>query len=82
MGPTDPLIAFIVFMQETTDWRLPIIDRDPAVPLSETNPIAPYDGSHNYLSWLTQASRDDLDGAAVRRTPAARLSRRRLRSCT
>ena len=57
---TDPLIAFIVFMQETTDWRLPIIDRDPAVPLSETNPIAPYDGSHNYLWWLTQASRDDL----------------------
>ena len=59
-GLTDPLIAFIVFMQETTDWRLPIIDRDPAVPLSETNPIAPYDGAHNYLWWLTQASREDL----------------------
>ncbi len=60
VGLTDPLIAFIVFMQETTDWRLPIIDRDPAVPLSETNPIAPYDGSHNFLSWLTQATREDL----------------------
>ncbi len=59
-GLTDPLLAFIVFTQETTEWRLPIIDRDPAVPLSETDPILPYDGSHNYLSWLTQASRDDL----------------------
>jgi hypothetical protein len=59
-GPTDPLLAFIVFLNETADWRLPLVDRDPIVALSERNPIDPYDGQHNYLWWLTQASRADL----------------------
>jgi hypothetical protein len=72
-GPTDPLLAFIIFMRETSEWRQPLVDRDPVVPLSETSKIAPYDGVHNYLHWLGQASRDDLrsqlftgaDGASV-----------------
>jgi hypothetical protein len=59
-GPTDPLLAFIIFMRETSAWRQPLIDRDPAVPLSETSIIGSYDGVHNYLHWLAQASRDDL----------------------
>jgi hypothetical protein len=59
-GPTDPLLAFIVFLRETQAWRLPLVDRDPAVPLSETSPVGPFDGAHNYLWWLTQASREDL----------------------
>jgi hypothetical protein len=59
-GPTDPLLAFIVFMRDTSEWRQPLVDRDPTVPLSETNAIAPYDGVRNYLHWLAEASRDDL----------------------
>jgi hypothetical protein len=59
-GPTDPLLAFIVFMHDTSDWRQPLVDRDPTVPLSETSAIAPYDGVRNYLHWLAEASRDDL----------------------
>jgi hypothetical protein len=59
-GPTDPLLAFIVFMRDTSDWRQPLVDRDPTVPLSETSAIAPYDGVRNYLHWLAEASRDDL----------------------
>jgi len=61
-GPTDPLLAFIVFLRDTSEWRLPLIDRDPKIPLSETNPVGSYDGTHNYLEWLTQASRADLTG--------------------
>ena len=61
-GPTDPLLAFIVFLRDTSDWRPPLIDRDPKVPLSETNPVASYDGTRNYLGWLTQASRADITG--------------------
>jgi hypothetical protein len=57
---TDPLLAHLVFQGDTTEWRLPLVDRDPAVALSETSPVAPYDGEHNYLWWLTQASRADL----------------------
>ncbi len=72
-GPTDPLLAFIAFLRETSEWRLPTVDRDPKVPLSETSPVGSYDGTHNYLWWLTQASREDLtnerfvgaDGTAV-----------------
>jgi hypothetical protein len=56
----DPLLAHIVFLRETSEWRLPIVDRDPVVPLSEHSGIAPYDGQHNYLWWLTQASRADV----------------------
>ena len=59
-GPTDPLLAFIVFMRDTSEWRQPLVDRDPTVPLSETSAIAPYDGVRNYLHWLAEASRDDL----------------------
>jgi hypothetical protein len=59
-GPTDPLLAFITFMRETSEWRQPLVDRDPAVPLSETSAIGAYDGVRNYLHWLTQSSRDDL----------------------
>lgn len=62
-----------MFLRETTDWLLSLVDRDPKVPLSETAPVGPYDGVHNYLWWLTQASRADLgserfigaDGAPV-----------------
>jgi hypothetical protein len=59
-GPTDPLLAYIIFMHDTSEWRQPLVDRDPTVPLSETNAITTYDGVHNYLHWLTQVSRDDL----------------------
>ena len=47
-------------MRETQAWPLPLIDRDPAVPLSETNLVGPYDGTHNYLWWLAMVSREDL----------------------
>jgi hypothetical protein len=78
VGATDPLLAFLVFLRETSDWRLPLVDRDPKVPLSETAPVGTYDGVHNYLWWLTQASRADLgserfvgsDGATVARPTA------------
>ena len=56
----DPLLAHLVFQRATAEWRLPIVDRDPSVPLSETVPVAPYDGEHNYFWWLLQASRADL----------------------
>lgn len=72
-GPVDPLLAFITFLDHTDDWRLPIVDRDPKVPLSEREPIGTFDGSRNYLHWLGQVSRADLvaqrfigaDGASV-----------------
>jgi hypothetical protein len=58
--PTDPLLAFILFLRDIVPWHGPLVDRDPAVPLSERDPVGPYDGTHNYLWWLTHASREDL----------------------
>ena len=50
-----------------------MVDRDPKVPLSEREGIAPFDGKRNFLHWLSTASRADLvaqrfvngDGASV-----------------
>jgi hypothetical protein len=58
--PTDPLIARILFLRDTQPWRAPLVDRDPAVPLSEHDGVGPYDGTHHYLWWLANASREDL----------------------
>ena len=33
-GPVDPKLAFITFLDHTDEWRLPLVDRDPKVPLS------------------------------------------------
>jgi hypothetical protein len=40
----------------------PVVDGDPAFPLSETAPIRPYDGvpEHNYIHWLLTASSADM----------------------
>jgi hypothetical protein len=72
-GPVDPKLAFITFLDHADEWRLPLVDRDPKVPLSERETIGTFDGVRNYLHWLGQASRADLvaqrflgaDGASV-----------------
>ena len=58
--PTDPLIARILFLRGTQPWRASLVDRDPALPLSERDPVGPYDGTHNYLWWLANATREDV----------------------
>jgi hypothetical protein len=66
-------LSSVIFMQGTDPWRGPIIDRDPKVPLSESAPVGPYNGTENYLSWLAHANLADLttermagvDGATV-----------------
>jgi hypothetical protein len=61
-APPDPLLASITFLAHTDDWRLPLVDRDPKVPLSERDAINSFDGKRNYLHWLSQANRSDLVG--------------------
>ncbi len=65
-GPSDPLLAFIVFLEQFDEWKLPLIDGDPAKPLSETGFVAKYDGTHTYLDWLTTASSADLSSQAFK----------------
>jgi hypothetical protein len=60
VGPTDPLLASVTFLAHTDAWRLPLVDRDPKVPLSERDAIGSFDGKRNYLHWLSQANRADL----------------------
>ncbi len=87
--PTDPLIALILFLRDTQPWRAPLVDRDPAVPLSERDPVAPYDGTHNYLWWLANASREDMtnqhfvgaDGTTVPRARGAPVRAAASRGC-
>ena len=56
----EALLSDLLFTERTSPWLAPIIDRDPTVPLSERDPIAPFDGARNYLQWLAHASLPDL----------------------
>jgi hypothetical protein len=77
-GPKPPLLAAIAFLAHTDPWLAPLVDRDPKVALSERDPIAPFDGTRNYLHWLATASRAELqaervtgaDGASIQRPTA------------
>jgi hypothetical protein len=54
-------------LKRLTFWRQhdlltgPVVDGDPVVPLSESAPVRPYDGTHNYIDWLTTGSRAQLE---------------------
>lgn len=48
----DPLIEKIVFLQAMNEINGPLIDEDPELPLSETDPIQYFNGTQNYIHWL------------------------------
>lgn len=48
----DPLIEKIVFLQAVNEINGPLIDEDPDLPFSETDPIQNYNGTQNYIHWL------------------------------
>jgi hypothetical protein len=52
----------VLFLDKADRVAPPVIDGDPAVPLSETRTIRPYDGvsTHNYIYWLATASSADV----------------------
>jgi len=39
---------------------LPVVDLDPAVPLSETEGLSRFDGTNNYIQWLLNATDEQL----------------------
>jgi hypothetical protein len=55
-------IKSVLFLDTPDRVTSPVVDGDPAVPLSETLPIRPYDGplGHNYIDWLVNASYSDV----------------------
>jgi hypothetical protein len=55
-------LGSILFLDRPDLITGPVVDGDPAFPLSETRPIRPYDGveEHNYIYWLTTASNSDV----------------------
>lgn len=52
----------VLFMAKVDRVASDVVDGDPAVPLSETRTIRPYDGvtSHNYIYWLATGSSADI----------------------
>ena len=55
-------IGGVLFLESLDPVGGPLVDGDPAVPLSETQAIRPYDPplGHNYIDWLVTASGQDL----------------------
>ena len=58
----DATLPKLLFLDAPDSITSPVVDRDPALPLSETQTIRPYDGKlgHNYIDWLVTASHDDI----------------------
>jgi hypothetical protein len=52
----------VLFMAKIDRVTFDVVDGDPAVPLSETRTIRPYDGvtAHNYIYWLATGSSADI----------------------
>jgi hypothetical protein len=60
---SEATIRRLLFMEKPQRVTSPVIDGDPAIPLSETRTIRPYGGTasaHNYLHWLATASNADI----------------------
>lgn len=56
------LIKSLTFWREHDLLTGPVIDGDPQVPLAEDKLIRPYDDKHNYIHWLTLATRREIEG--------------------
>jgi hypothetical protein len=54
----------LIFWRDHDQLAWPVVDDDPRVPFSETRPIRPFDGTHNYIDWLRTASLDDIRAQA------------------
>lgn len=77
---SDARLKSVLFLDEADRVTPPVVDGDPAIPLSETELIRPYNGisGNNYLYWLATASTSDLqaerfvgaDGKLVNAPPA------------
>ena len=56
----------LTFWREHDPLTGPVVDGDPAIPLSEENRIRPYDGTHNYIDWLASATRTEIQAQTFR----------------
>ncbi len=54
LGLTDPALGLrtLTFVGHVDALDGPVVDGDPAVPLSESERIRPFDGTMNYIAWL------------------------------
>lgn len=59
-------LADLTFFGAADALAVPVVDRDPGVPLSERDGIARFDGMRNYIDWLLTASAADLRGEVFR----------------
>ncbi|GAB4042326.1 hypothetical protein [Spirosoma litoris] len=50
----------IIFLAKTDTLDGPVIDADPKLPLSETDPIQPFNGTDNYIDWLLKSNLETI----------------------
>lgn len=59
VGWAPPLRDLVLWREHDLIDR-PLVDADPRVPFSEKDPIAPFDGTRNYIAWLRTASATEI----------------------
>jgi hypothetical protein len=60
IDPSGLPIADLMFFDAIDPLAVPVVDRDPDVPLSEQDGLSKFDNSRNYIEWLLAASQDEL----------------------
>lgn len=67
-------LADLVYFDSPDPFVGPIVDRDPDVPLSESDGLDRYDGTRNYIDWLLTASTNELRGEVFRDQSGERVA--------
>ncbi|MVM29219.1 hypothetical protein GO755_04180 [Spirosoma sp. HMF4905] len=57
---SDFLLEKLIFQSRTDTLNGPVIDADPTLPLSETDPIQPFNGTDNYIDWLLKSNLETI----------------------
>jgi len=58
--------AQLVLFFDADPLAVPVVDQDPAIPLSEKARLSTFDGTRNYIDWLLGASTDELRSETFR----------------
>ena len=70
----DSPFAKLVLFFDADPLLVPVVDKDPEVPLSETRRLSTFDGARNYVDWLLSASTEELRTEAFKDAAGERVA--------
>ncbi len=74
LDPRDLPLASLVFFHDADPLKVPVVDQDPDLPLSESERISKFDDVRNYIDWLLNATTEELRGETFRNAAGDRIA--------